>query len=279
MQLSLEELTKALEQDPRNASLAENRADIYCQTREWTKAQSALRGAIAIDPREVLGMRGLLLSIVNANGDVPEALRVLASYPSDSKLIVNSNIGDVTGVTGERAYMFVLARDYQTALKIWESAPVASAVDERRQIAARVAIQVIAGDLPSAQADAERARPLLEQRLRDRPDDVLTRTELSWVCLALKRHADAMKLAQQSAALLPPDKDLLTGNHILGGQAMIASQTGAASAAVAILTRILAVPAGQAASIARLKIDPVWDPIRNDPEFQQLLMMKEHIGP
>jgi TolB-like protein/class 3 adenylate cyclase len=279
LQLSLEELTKALEQDPRNASLAENRADIYCQTREWTKAQSALRAAVAIDPREVLGMRGLLLSIVNANGDIPEALRVLASYPSDSKLIVNSNIGDVTGVTGERAYMFVLARDYQTALKIWESAPVASAVDERRQIAARVAIQVIAGDLPSAQADAERARPLLEQRLRDRPDDVLTRTELSWVCLALKRHADAMKLTQQSAALLPPDKDLLTGNHILGGQAMIASQTGAAPAAVAILTRILAVPAGQAASIARLKIDPVWDPIRNDPEFQQLLMMNEHIGP
>jgi hypothetical protein len=32
-------------------------------------------------------------------------------------------------------------------------------------------------------------------------------------------------------------------------------------------------------SIARLKIDPVWDPIRNDPGFQQLLGGSEHIGP
>jgi hypothetical protein len=28
-----------------------------------------------------------------------------------------------------------------------------------------------------------------------------------------------------------------------------------------------------------LKIDPVWDPIRNDPAFQQLLTVKEHVGP
>ena len=26
---------------------------------------------------------------------------------------------------------------------------------------------------------------------------------------------------------------------------------------------------------ARLKIDPVWEPIRNDPAFQQLLTMKD----
>jgi hypothetical protein len=28
-----------------------------------------------------------------------------------------------------------------------------------------------------------------------------------------------------------------------------------------------------------LKIDPVWDPIRNDPEFHQLLAGKEQVGP
>ncbi len=27
-----------------------------------------------------------------------------------------------------------------------------------------------------------------------------------------------------------------------------------------------------------LKIDPVWDPIRNDPGFKQLLVGKEQIG-
>jgi hypothetical protein len=42
---------------------------------------------------------------------------------------------------------------------------------------------------------------------------------------------------------------------------------------------MLSIPAGEAVSIARLKIDPVWDSIRNDPGFQQLLTAKEHVGP
>jgi hypothetical protein len=36
---------------------------------------------------------------------------------------------------------------------------------------------------------------------------------------------------------------------------------------------------GLSVSIPRLKIDPVWDPIRNDPAFQQLLKMKERVRP
>jgi hypothetical protein len=46
-----------------------------------------------------------------------------------------------------------------------------------------------------------------------------------------------------------------------------------------MLRRLLSIPAGDSASIQRLKIDPVWDPIRNDPGFQQLLAGKELIGP
>jgi len=279
LELALEELTKALEQNPRDAALAGNRADIYIQWREWLEARPALKAAITLDPHNVLSMRGLLLTIVNGNGDIHEALRVLATYPPDSKLVVNSTIGDVTGVTGERAYTYVLARAYPDALRIWEDATVTSPAEECRQLAARAAIQVIAGDLGGAQAVAEKARPILEQRLHDQPEDILTHTELSWVYLALKRNADAMRLAQQSATLLPPEKDLLVGYHILAGEAMIAGQSGAGSDAVEILRPLLAVPAGQAVSISRLRIDPVWDPIRNIPAFQQLLAGKELVGP
>jgi serine/threonine-protein kinase len=61
--------------------------------------------------------------------------------------------------------------------------------------------------------------------------------------------------------------------------AEIQAQTGAATEAVQSLKKLLSIPAGETVSIARLKIDPVWDPIRNDPGFQQLLAGTEHIGP
>jgi hypothetical protein len=48
---------------------------------------------------------------------------------------------------------------------------------------------------------------------------------------------------------------------------------------VKTLQRLLSIPAGYNVSIQRLKIDPVWDPIRSDPGFQQLLAGKEHVGP
>jgi serine/threonine-protein kinase len=102
---------------------------------------------------------------------------------------------------------------------------------------------------------------------------------LSWVYLALKRNADALRLARQAADLLPLEKDALSGNGVLTGLAQVESRTGASADAVAILRRLLSIPAGGNVSIARLKIDPVWDPIRNDPGFQQLLAGKEHIGP
>ena len=72
---------------------------------------------------------------------------------------------------------------------------------------------------------------------------------------------------------------MVVGNLLLTGLAEIEARTGATAEAIAILRRLLSVPAGGSVALARLKIDPVWDPIRNDPGFQQLLAPKEHVGP
>jgi TolB-like protein/Tfp pilus assembly protein PilF len=274
----LDELKRALDQDPRNASIAANLAGTYLPLRMWKEAERTARHALEIDPQAADAMRTVLGSILNGSGDINEAQRVLATFPAENKILVNSNFGDVRAITGDRAYVFVLARDFKAALKVWEAAGN-TAVDERRRLSARVAIRVLGGDLIGAQAEAENARQLLEERLRERPNDISSMTQLSWVYLALKRNSDATKLARQAASLLPPEKDVVVGNLLLAGLAEMEAHTGAAADAIAILRRLLTIPAGETVSIARLKIDPVWDPIRNDPGFQQLLAGPEHIGP
>jgi hypothetical protein len=42
-------------------------------------------------------------------------------------------------------------------------------------------------------------------------------------------------------------------------------------AAIAALDKALAAPTGRSVSVPLLKLDPTWDPIRNDPRFQALL--------
>jgi|GEM_PF-3139384 len=167
---------------------------------------------------------------------------------------------------------------FAAALKIWETS-TDTAADQRRRLSAKATIRALAGDFTGAQADGEKARQLLEERLRERPNERVSMRELVWVDLALKRDADALKLARQAVDLLPPERDALLGNSNLAGLAEVEARTGAASDAVAILRRLLTIPAGETVSIARLKIDPVWDPIRNDPGFLQLLAAKEHVGP
>src|SRR5206468_12936488 len=116
---------------------------------------------------------------------------------------------------------------------------------------------------------------LLTSRLAERPEDQTSLTDLACVYVCLGRNADAHRVSRRAADLLPIEKDALSGPFLLSGLAEIEARTGRAENAVKILRQLLTIPAGQVVSIARLKIDPVWDPIRNDPGFQKLISEPE----
>ena len=103
--------------------------------------------------------------------------------------------------------------------------------------------------------------------------------EVAWVYLALGRNADALRLSRQAANSITIEKDAVAGPTFQIGLAQIEARAGAPEEAIKRLRRLLSIPAGGGASIAGLKIDPVWDPIRNRPDFQQLLSAPEQIGP
>jgi hypothetical protein len=138
---------------------------------------------------------------------------------------------------------------------------------------------VLTGQTEAAKSRAKEALPLLEARLRERPDDTFAMAELSWVYLALGRNAEALRVSRQAADTLSIEKDAVDGPSFQMGLAQIEARAGAPEEAVKRLRRLLSIPAGLEVSIARLKIDPVWDPIRNRPDFQQLLSGPEQIGP
>jgi TolB-like protein/cytochrome c-type biogenesis protein CcmH/NrfG len=273
---TLDELKRSIDLNPRDPYTMGGLAETYVFLRMWKEAEDAARRALTIDPHEATSMRMLLLSSLNRTGSAQEPLRLLATFPPDDLLLPNTGMFDM--VIGTRGQTFVLGRDFNAALKACETGTVAR-TNEWQRFAAKAGIRVLAGDVTGAHADAENARELLETRLREQPNDFRSLRALSWVYLALDRKADAIKIAQHTLDLLPPEKDAVLGSGNLAALAQIQAQTRAATEAVQNLKKLLSIPAGETISIARLKIDPVWDPIRNDPGFQELLTMKEYVGP
>ena len=274
--LTLDELKRSIDLNPRDAYTIGGLAETDVFLRRWKEAEDTARQALTIDPHEATSMRMLLLSSLNRTGNAREPLRLLATFPPNDLLLPNTGMFDM--VIGTRGQTFVLGRDFNAALKACETGTVAR-TNEWQRFAAKAGIRLLAGDVTGAHADAEKARDLLETRLREQPNDFRSLRALSWVYLALDRKADAIKIAQHTLDLLPPEKDAVLGSGNLAALAQIQAQTGAATEAVQNLKKLLSIPAGETVSIARLKIDPVWDPIRNDPGFQQLLTVKEHVGP
>jgi tetratricopeptide (TPR) repeat protein len=181
--------------------------------------------------------------------------------------------GNVAAVLGMSVYLDVIERRFTDALQALEKRT--SNNDRLQQLFPRVVLPLLAGQTKAAKSAGEEALPLLEARLRERPDDTLAMRELSWVYLALGRNADALRLSKEAADLISIEKDASSGPIFQNGLAQIEARAGAPEEAIKRLRRLLSIPAGTVASIARLKIDPVWDPIRNDPGFQKLLAEPE----
>ena len=281
---SLADARQAEELDPRDPSNPANIGVTYGILRQWKDAERAELRALAIDPHNTVAAAFLLITRVNGTGDVDSAWRAFDGFLEDTKNRLFGQGaggyaagGDVAAVLGMPVYLDVIERRFTDALRALEKRTTNN--DRLQQLFPRVVLGLLAGQNEAAKSTGEEALPLLEARLRERPDDTLAMRELSWVYLALGRNADALRLSREAADLISIEKDAFSGPIFQNGLAQIEARAGAPEEAIKRLRRLLSIPAGAVASIARLKIDPIWDPIRNRPDFQQLLLGPEKIGP
>jgi TolB-like protein len=282
---SLADFQRAQELAPRDARIPRNIGNTYQALRLWKDAERAELRALAIDPHDAPAAAYLLGSRLNGTGDVDSARRVFNDFPEAIKslnLVGHGNaasVGLVDAIISIPVYLDVMQRRFTDAFQALDKEVANNNRAHLQQLVGRVALRVLAGQTEAAKSAGEEAQPLLEAKLGERPDDILAMTGLSWVYLALGRNADALRLSRQAADSLSIEKDAMAGPFFQIGVAQIEARGGAPEEAIKRLRRLLSIPAGQVVSIARLKIDPVWDPIRNRPDFQQLLSGPEQIGP
>jgi len=284
---SLADSQRAQELDPHDASIPQNIGLTYLALRLWKEAEGAEFRALALDPHNTVAAVVLVNSRLSGTGDASSARRALDDFPEAIKSLATtlygrrgvSSGGEVAAITGIWVYLDVIQRRFTDAFQAFEKEAGNDDRQHLQLLAGRVALRVLAGHAEAAKSMGEVTLPLLEARLNERPDDTFAMTELSWVYLALGRTADALRLSKQAADSISIEKDALDGPIFQNGLAQIEARAGAPEEAIKRLRRLLSIPAGHRISIARLKNDTVWDPIRNRPDFQELLLGPEQIGP
>jgi tetratricopeptide (TPR) repeat protein len=167
-----------------------------------------------------------------------------------------------------RLSLYLIERDYRGAKAFAEKATdeVKRMPDFWLTLAAVAHAEGNVNEERQANAEAKRTALLA---LVPRPDDPNLLGQLSVAEAALGENEQALRHARHAAEILPPSMDAVAGPMCEMRLAQVLAMTGDRDGAFDKLSKLVKLPFGL--NHGDLKLNPMWDDLRDDPRFDRIL--------
>ena len=257
--------------DPRNVFLLTQHALSYIDLRRFAEALQKLDQVLDITPDDVDTVVQKA-AIAQAEADLPRASMLLTTLHP---------VADDSSALETQVYQAILERRPAQIIPrlkeiLAKPDPTLGYYSGELRFWLGWAHEV-AGDHAAAQGTWRQARNELESFLKEQPANYLLIGDLALTNMGLGDKAAALALIERAMAVIPIEKDALDGPSPIEILARVSAQLGEPDRAIAALEKLLSIAyEGPLASNvpltpALLRLDPMFDPLRNDPRFQKLI--------
>ncbi len=265
---STENLEKAAKLNPKDSWPLQNLTFNYSMQRDFASANKVIDRALQIQP-DALGLWEIKAKLaISTNGDLSvgqKCFEKVRAMPMSTE--------DKFKVLGGSLDFLLLQRKYKEALELAQNSPDEMFAAMPHSVALKYFVIGIAqkalGDANQSRAAFVKAKAVLEENAKQKPDDAESHIQLAKIQAWLGEKDAALAEAQRATQLRPESKDAFEGPAITAQVAEIYAIVGDNNRAIEMLDGLLSRPSD--VTVSGLKLNPVWDPLRKDPRFQALI--------
>ncbi len=258
-------LSRAADLDPESDIYVLDIASTYGRMRRWSNGIDFCRRAVEMAPDDIYPYVFYARIVRARDGSLEESRRMIEAMPHKDP-------------SQQLLYWYEQAkyeRDFDAARDALATAGelIPDPIDEAMlpRVLVECEVDVLAGASGPSIDSCGAALEYLQHARDLSPGDPAIHAALGWAYALTGDKAQAIEAGERAVELLPVTSDAMAGHSHLVRLAKIYAWVDEPYQAVKRIEKSLRTPGWL--SVSNLRLDPDWDPIRDDPRFQELLRM------